>query len=451
MKTKYFLAKLGINSLLKGKISNIQINSYNITENSVFIALKGKNFDANDYVDDKLLNKVSVVLTEKNEILHPKIIKIENLKYRLSQIVNIFYPDLFKNIVIIGVCGTCGKTTTATMIYEIIKNNNDKVIYFGTGMIKYDDKTIITDNTTLNSIDFVNTYISLKYKPKYIVLEVSSHAILEKRCDFLKFNYLIFTNFSQDHLDYHLNMKNYFDVKKSLFKTNYGTAIINLDDNKSTKIIEQTNMNIITYGLFNGYYTLKNYNNDNVLSYNKYNMLAAYSLASELKIDKNLIKETLNNYQFNLGRSQIVYNKKFKTIIDYAHTPSSFETILNSITQLSYNKLIVVFGCGGNRDVSKRKIIGQIVKKYADIIVITNDNPRYENPNKIVNDIKKGCNPDYVILDRKKAIEHSVSLLKENDVLLVLGKGIEPYQLINGKKIPFNDLNVILESVKVHE
>ncbi len=451
MKTKYFLAKLGINSLLKGKISNIQINSYNIKENSVFIALKGKNFDANDYVDDKLLNKVSVVLTEKNEILHSKIIKIENLKYRLSQIVNIFYPDLFKNIVIIGVCGTCGKTTTATMIYEIIKNNNDKVIYFGTGMIKYDDKTIITDNTTLNSIDFVNTYISLKYKPKYIVLEVSSHAILEKRCDFLKFNYLIFTNFSQDHLDYHLNMKNYFDVKKSLFKTNYGTAIINLDDNKSTKIIEQTNMNIITYGLFNGYYTLKNYNNDNVLSYNKYNMLAAYSLASELKIDKNLIKETLNNYQFNLGRSQIVYNKKFKIIIDYAHTPSSFETILNSITQFSYNKLIVVFGCGGNRDVLKRKIIGQIVKKYADIIIITNDNPRYENPNKIVNDIKKGCNPDYVILDRKKAIEHSVSLLKENDVLLVLGKGIEPYQLINGKKIPFNDLNVILESVKVHE
>lgn len=449
MKLNKILKKLQINFKSNIKINKLSINHKFVDKNTCFIALQGNNHHGLDFVNEKFINNVGIIFSDK-KTEYQKCICIDNLFYRLSEIVSIMYKNLFKKVKVIGVTGTCGKTTTATMIYEIFKKQNKRVIYFGTHKILYDNKEIDTNNTTLNPIDFINQYLTINQEFDYLVLEVSSHAILENRIDFLNFYIIVFTNFSQDHLDYHLNMDNYFNVKQSLFKRlpKDSYAIINIDDDKAYEIISNTNANIITYGINNGKYTSKDYSRNNIFDFNEYNLLAAYSVSKVLNLNENITIESLNNYDFSYGRSQIVYQKEFRIALDYAHSPGAFTAILSSCKKQCFNRLIVIFGCGGNRDKDKRAKIGKIVDKYADIIILTNDNPRDEDEKSIIADIKKGINKAIVIYDRKKAIEYGISIAKKDDFVLVLGKGNENYQIIKNQKIQFSDLECIKESVK---
>lgn len=452
MRIKRFLNLLGISTHLKGSIHTLSLSHQTITQKTVFIALKGVYHDGNDYITPDFLNQVGLVLSDRKSN-HPKVIYIQNLKYRLDEIVAILYPKILKNVEVMGIVGTCGKTTTATMLYQILKADQKNVMYFGTNQIFYEDKKITTNNTTLNAIEFIQQFLSSKYKPQYLILEVSSHAILENRVNFLHFSSLIFTNFSQDHLDYHLNMENYFEVKKAIFKSlaKNKLAIINIEDKKAYTLISQTNANIICYGLKKGKYTLKDYARENTYEYNLYNMLAAYSMAKALHIDEFIIKNTLDHYQFEYGRSQIVYQDDFTIIVDYAHTPSSLESLLKANKKICQNKLRIVFGCGGNRDQDKRKIMGKIAQKYADFIYLTNDNPRDEKPSQIIQDIKVGCKSAKVILNRKEAIQTCIKQAQSGDIVLIVGKGIEDYQIIQNQKIPFSDIECIKECVKQNE
>ena len=452
MKLNKLLKKLQINHKLKGNIKKLSIFSDLVDKNTAFIALKGQYHDGLKEMTKEQLDRVGVVFSYE-EFYHPKIIYIQNLRYRLSQLVSILYPKLLKNVFVIGVCGTCGKTTTATMLFDILYKANHRVLYMGTHRLQYQNDVTITNNTTLNPIEFINYYQKLKEKPEFLILEVSSHAILENRINFIDFNALIYTNFSQDHLDYHLNMKNYFNVKRSLFKSIFkrSVAIINIDDTYSKELIANIHSNIITYGLKKGKYSLKDYCNEQVLAYNQYNMLAAYAMASYLKIQSPIIEEALNHYSFELGRSQVVYDNKFKVIIDYAHTPMALKNLLIAIYKQYHQPITLVFGCGGNRDQEKRKIMGKIAAQYANKVILTNDNPRDENPLKIIHDIKKGCIFAKVIPNRKEAIDYSIKNTKEKEIVLIVGKGNENYQIINNQKVPFSDYDYILESVNRYE
>lgn len=452
MKTKKFLKKLGIKSKIKGKITHLSLSNDHLDSKTAFIALKGQYHDALTDVNQKNLQNVGIVLTYK-EMFHPKIIYLQNLKYRLSQMVSILYPQLLKNVSVIGVCGTCGKTTTATMITHLLKNNKQRVAYIGTGKIQYGDEEILTNNTTLNPIEFVHHFLNFKSKPQYLVLEVSSHAILENRINFIHFNALVFTNFSQDHLDFHLNMTNYFEVKKSLFLTlsKKDVAIINIDDKKGMDLIASIHSNVITYGKKFGKYTLKDYSREDVLSYNQYNLLATYALGKYFNIQEAIIQKTLDEYSFDLGRSQILYDKKFMVILDYAHTPNALKNLLMALKKQYQRKITLVFGCGGNRDKQKRKIMGKIAMQYATQTILTNDNPRDENPQDIIQDILKSGLQAKVILSRKEAIDYSITHAKENDIIAIVGKGNEDFQLIKQQKILHNDKQCILERLKSYE
>lgn len=432
----------------KVKIETLSLNHEIIDKKSVFIALKGHRVDATQFINEALLEKVGAVFTYK-EMNLKKCIFIPQLAFRLSEMVSILYPHLFKNSTIIGICGTCGKTTTATMIYHILKEHQKSVICFGTGKIYYDNQEINTNNTTLNPIDFVHYYLQIAKHFDYIVMEVSSHAILENRIDFLNFDFLVFTNFSQDHLDYHLNMNNYFQVKQALFKSlsKKSYAIINLEDAKAFDLMAQIPSNIVTYGLKQGKYTLKDYHRAAMFEYNQYNLLAAYTTAQMLKLNPSKIKQALDQYEFKYGRSQWVYDQKFKVALDYAHTPAALYALLKASRKQCKNRLIVIFGCGGNRDQTKREKMGKIAQQFADLIILTNDNPRQENPQNILKEIQKGCPKARIIEQRKAAIFYGIQQAKEEDMVLVIGKGNENYQWIQNEKIPFSDLACIEESV----
>ncbi len=452
MKTKRLLKKLGINYAMKGKITHLSLSSDHLNKKTAFIALKGKYHDALTYLNDTNLNQVGVVLSYR-PINHPKIVYIQNLKYRLSQIVSILYPHLLKNVYVIGICGTCGKTTTATILYHTLKDQQKKVAYIGTGMIRYEDQTIMTNNTTLDPIEFVHQYLQFLKKPDYLILEVSSHAILENRINFMHFNALIFTNFSQDHLDFHLNMTNYFEVKKSLFKslTSKDIAIINAEDKKAKELMSCISSSIYTYGLFNGKYTLKDYQRKGVLNYNQYNFLAVYALGKYLRLNEEKMKKSLDEYLFEIGRSQIIYDQEFLVLIDYAHTPIALKNLLLSLKKQYQRKITLVFGCGGDRDQSKRKKMGLIAKQYADNVILTNDNPRNENPQNIINDILKSSVKAKVILSRKEAILYSIDHAKEQEIIAIVGKGNETTQWIKEKRIPHNDKQCVQERLNLHE
>lgn len=441
MKIENLIKQLGYNFQSDVEIDNLTIDSHLINEKSLFIALKGEHFDAYNLINEQLLSKVGFVFTYK---YYPsnKVFAISDLNYLLPKIVKICYPNLFKNCQVIGLIGTSGKSTTASIIYHCLNNLGKKVIYFGTGKIKYQQNEFETNNTTLKPIEFINNYLKITNNDQieYLIVELSSHGIIENRLSFLNFDYLIYTNLGQDHLDYHQNMENYFNVKQAMFKSlpKNKVAIINIDDNYAYRLISNCNCKIITYNKDN---FLKL--NKLMLDYNYYNFNAAYKLLSYLKINHDEIINLFNNYKFNDGRSEIIKFANKTIIIDYAHSVNAFKNILMASRKITTKRLIVVFGCGGERQKSKRPQFGKLAKKYADIIILTNDNPRNENEDEIIDDILKGIKGAIIIKNRKNAIKQALNMANSDDIVLIVGKGNEKYQLVKNKKIPFNDKEVV--------
>lgn len=418
-----------------------------------------------EYVYDAVRNGAAFIIS-KIKYDENTIVVDDPKEYYNNYIYNKYYEKI-KDITLIGVTGTNGKTTTSYIIYDILNKMDIKCAYIGT-IGFYKNGTIKELNNTTPDIEELYEYLyeCALDDIKYVVMEVSSHALVQDRVYGLKYDACIFTNLTEDHLDYHKNMDEYKKAKLLLFDKlrNKRIAIINSDDQNYKDFIFSNNYNV-KVGKF-GDFRIRNIKlNDDSLDlkfsfkneyfkhlnmvgkYNAYNYLEAVAALVYLNFDINEILKI--DVLAPPGRMYIVKYKDNTIFIDYAHTPDAMEKVLKSVNEFKKNKVFTIFGCGGDRDKFKRSIMGNIASIYSDKVIITNDNPRTENEDDIISDIVSGIKTDNyeIVKNRKDAIIKGVSYLDKNDILLILGKGHEDYQIIGNEKKHFSDLEVLKDII----
>jgi len=466
------------------EIENIESNSKKVKQNFLFVAIKGYDFDGHQFISEAIQNGATAVMLDINEDLKsiklPKditVILTDNTRKALAKLACNFYDNPSRKFKLIGVTGTKGKTTTTYMIKSILEKAGYKVGLIGT-IANYigDDKISDSNRTTPESLELQKMfYLMAKAKVDFVVMEVSSQSLKLHRVDYTYFDMAIFTNFSKDHISLkeHADMNDYFNSKLKLFQM-CPTGFVNADDLKSERLIyESKNCDIKTYSLDNSSnliakdITITNSSVDFKVKigqknerikvnipgrYTVYNSLAAISIALSLGIDSEKIKEGLLEIVIP-GRNELVPNDKDLTImIDYAHTAESLENLLESIKAYTTGRVICVFGCGGDRDRTKRPEMGEVAGRLATISIITTDNPRTEKPEAIIEDIEKGIKKTKgsykIIVDRRKAIEEAIKMATKKDIVVLAGKGHETYQEINGVKNDFDERKIVQEILK---
>ena len=462
-------------------IEKIECNSKNVVPNSLFVAIKGYDFDGHEYVDEAIKNGAIAVMLDMSadfkKIKIPNevtVIITDDTRKALAKVSCNFFGNPSKYFKLIGVTGTKGKTTTTYMIKSILEKAGYKVGLIGT-IANYigDDCLGFSDRTTPESLELQELFYKMaKAKVDYVVMEVSSQSLKLSRVDGCYFDYSIFTNLYKDHISLkeHTDMNEYFESKLKLFAMS-PVGFVNNDDFKSAKIIKASpNCSIKTYAVDNKAdliakaITITNVSVDFKVKigvknerikvnipgrYSVYNALAAISLATYLGIDTEKIKEGLENIVVP-GRNELIPNKEDLAImIDYAHTAESLENILQATKTYTPGKVICVFGCGGDRDKEKRPRMGEVSGKLADYTIITTDNPRTEDPETIIKEIESGIiktkGKYEIIVDRKKAIEKAIKIMNKRDIVILAGKGHEIYQEINGTKNPFDERIIVKE------
>lgn len=448
---------------------NIKTDSRKVKPGDIFVALRGVDGDGHNYIDKAISNGASKVVAEFGDYSVDTIIVKDTREY-LNNYLYDNYHSIIEDMTIIGITGTNGKTTTAFLTYQALNKLNYKCGYIGTIGYYLDDKVCSLNNTNPDICDLyeliINAY-DLGYK--YIVLEASSQGISYGRIATLSFDYAIFTNLTQDHLDYHKTMENYALAKQQLFKQlkSNGLGIINIDDsyNSYYKI-----GNFITYGFNDSDYKITSYKmsgtessfiindkyeiNTKLLGkYNIYNALVTYILLDKIGINYEDIKRVMININPPSGRMDIIHYNKNTIIIDYAHTEDAIKNLFNTIDELDYNKLYVVFGCTGDRDRTKRPIMTSLVLNKANYAYITSDDLHNEEFSHIVDDMLNGNdNNNYTVIeDRYSAVKEAINSLSSNDLLLILGKGHEEFIIVKDKKIPYNDRKAVTSIISNKE
>ncbi len=436
---------------------NLKDDSRKVKKGDTFIALK-KVHDGHEYIADAIKNGASKIIAERGNYEVETIIVKDTHEYLVDYLYDNYY-DKIKNLKLIGMTGTNGKTTTCFLIYQALNKLNIKCAYIGTIGFYLDKKIKELSNTTPDILEIYEMLLEcVANNIEYVVMECSSHALDMNRLAKLKFKYGIFSNLTEDHLDYHKTLENYIQAKQILFKNVTDKTFVNYDDDYKDYFIKD---NSITYGINGGDYHLTDYKINlkgssfkvNNISYktkligkhNLYNVLVVIALLSELNLDTNVVREL----ECPKGRMDIIRKDSNLIIVDYAHTPDAVLKIINAVKELKPNRIITIIGCGGDRDSFKRPIMSNIACTNSDWVIITNDNPRSENPNNIVSDMLHNLDKfNYeIILNRKNAIIKGIQMLDKNDILLVLGKGHENYQIINNKRYNFDDKEVVLENI----
>lgn len=455
-------------------ILDVTISSRNATKGSLFVAQKGENFDGHFFVEEAIINGAVAIVVEKHLPAYniPQII-VKNTRQAIATIASTFYGNAHKKLKLIGVTGTNGKTSCALFITQILSSVNLPCAFIGTTGAFFMGQEFSSHLTTPDPLvlhKLLKQFLDLG--AKYVCMEVSAHAIKLEKIFNIVFEVGILTNITQDHLDFFKTMNAYSKTKLAWLQSqNVKTVILNADDKFAQKIMDKK-LETISFGLENpadifavniettsiGYsFTLNLL--DNVLSchtkllgtFNLYNILAVAGAVFCLGLPIPEIKKAIFNLTAPKGRFNTLFFKDNKTIIvDFAHTPDGLENALKSARKLCKGRLFALFGCGGDRDKLKRPIMGKIAEQNADFVIITSDNPRFEKPENILNDIEKGfLGHNYLkIADRKFAILKLVESLAPNDVAVVCGKGGENYQDINGIKLPYNDFDEIKKSAK---
>ena len=443
---------------------SIKLNSKFIEKNDIFISISEDSKKNLEYVSDAISKGAQLIISsDKDQKNKNSLIKyFPNIKNKLGEISNIFYEEPSKNFKVFGVTGTNGKSSVSYFLHQIFTKNNFRSALLSS--VKNKKKDIFFSELTTPDTFFLNQFISNLSVENYnsVILEVSSHAIHQKRVEGLDFNFGCFTNISRDHLDYHKSMKEYSRVKESFFLDNaFESCLINVDTTLGKKI-KNINSNFFSFSskqknvdfFFDEKsvlhhdqktYNLKNYSSSNFMQINLA-MALSLALISKLKINLKNVKNVLSP----LGRFEKIEVIKGKyCVIDYAHTPIALETILSEVNSSHKGDVISIFGCGGDRDKGKRAKMAEIAEKYSNGLIITNDNPRWEDPHKIKKDIMKGLkklSQANFIYDREEAIKKGFYLLKsakKDSVLIIAGKGHEDFQEIEGKKYPFSDKKII--------
>jgi len=479
------LEGLKVRGNLDLEITYIDQDSRNIKENSLFVAIKGFDVDGHEYIDAAIKQGATAIMVEEGvdvKLLKSipeniTIIVAKDTRYALAICSCNFYGNPSRKFKLIGITGTKGKTTTSFMIKKILEKAGKKVGLIGTIATYIGDKKLEDSaRTTPESNKLQEIFAKMvEEKVDSVVMEVSSQSLKLHRVAGCDFDIGVFTNFSKDHISQkeHPDMQDYFDSKVKLFKM-CKTGFINADDYhvaKLQKLLPEAN--ITTYGIdnfcnmlakditiTNSYVDFKmkiGMKNERIKAgipgrFSVYNSLAAICVAEKLGANVEQIQEALLEVRVP-GRSELVDNKKELTImIDYAHSPESLENILNAVKSYTRGRVISVFGCGGDRDNTKRPIMGEISGRIADFSIITSDNPRTEDPEKIVSQIEEGIKKTKgkytVIVDRVEAIKEAIKMADKRDIIVLAGKGHEPYQEINGKMYPFDERIIVNDIIE---
>lgn len=462
---------------IETEINHISWDTRRITENSLFICVKNRNVDRHSFALEAV-NKGAVALVIENNIdnlpQNITVIKVVDSRKAMAVMASTFYEDVAKKLKLIGVTGTNGKTSITYFISNVLKNFGIKCGVIGTIENTVDGEVLRTEKLNPTTPDAIELQTSLSeiYERggTHTVMEVTSSALSTDRVYNCDFEIGIFTNLTRDHLEEHGTMENYKQAKMKLFNM-CKVGIVNIDDPVSQEIIKASNCKIVTYGIENNAdiqgsnieyksdgvkFTLKYKDIEKRVKinmqgkFNVYNTLATIAACNELGFNIDEIIDKLIKVKGARGRFEMVPNNKgILTIVDYAHSPDSLENVLKTAREISKGKIILAFGCGGNRDKEKRAIMGGIARKYSDYCVITSDNPRSEEPVAIIEDIAMGLGEDAYryekIENRKEAINKALNVAKGGDVVIIAGKGHENYQIFKEKTIHFSDYEVIEE------
>jgi UDP-N-acetylmuramoyl-L-alanyl-D-glutamate--2,6-diaminopimelate ligase len=471
-------------------ISGVSFDSNKIKKGFLFVALTGENTDGHKYIESALSHGAKALIVEKaldKDYKGVTVIEVADSRLSLAIVSANFFEHPTKDLTLIGITGTNGKTTI-TYLLESIWNEEGK--YSGiTGTIdyRYGKNKIQSSMTTPESLDLMGIFREMRdCGVDTVAMEVSSHAIDRQRVNECHFDAAVFTNLTQDHLDYHDTIQDYFEVKKRLFtefleesEKKNKFSIINIDDSFGARIVNDAPGNVVTYSINNETATIHAVSSeitDNGIEasistpqgliqvksalfgeHNLSNILAAVAITISLGSPINAIEKGISQISSVPGRLEGVPNKcGFKVLVDYAHTPDALKNVLLAVRPLTKGNLILVFGCGGDRDSAKRPLMGDIGRELSDILIVTSDNPRTEDPEIIIDQIEKGVlragedNSPYLrITDRIAAIKQSIKIAKENDTVLIAGKGHEDYQIIGTTKYPFDDREIARESLSL--
>jgi UDP-N-acetylmuramoyl-L-alanyl-D-glutamate--2,6-diaminopimelate ligase len=460
-------------------INHIYIDSRQTQPNGLFVACKGSNLDGTKFIDmaiDK--GAMAVVVPSGTQIINPRekvcYLEVNDTNLFLRKLAKRFFDDPSQQIRVVGITGTNGKTTVSNLVESIISSAGRTSGLIGTIHYRIGRKIIPSNNTTPGFLDMQKLLDEMVSEGMdYCVMEVSSHGLVQRRVDMIDFKAAVFTNLTSDHLDYHKTRDNYFQAKALLFTelSPQSAAIINVDDTYGRKLISMTSGKVITYGIEN---TADIMAKDVQLSisgtqfklvtpqeqisvrtklvglFNVYNILSAVGVGVAEGLGLGVIKEGIERLSNVPGRlEKIDCGQDFTVIVDYAHTQDALENVLKTIRVTSDSKIILVFGCGGDRDKTKRPAMGKVAGRLADFSIVTSDNSRSEEPEDIIQQIITGFEKDNytVVIDREQAIRSALKMAQKGDVVLIAGKGHENYQIFKDKTIRFDEKQIVREAL----
>jgi UDP-N-acetylmuramoyl-L-alanyl-D-glutamate--2,6-diaminopimelate ligase len=463
------------------EIRGLSRDSRTISEGELFFAIKGEHFDGNEFIDEVIKKGASAVVYESpppSELTVPYL-QVEDINLAMAWMADRFYGHPSGRLQVTGVTGTNGKTTITYILDHILRLAGKKTGVIGTIRYKIGDNQLKAVMTTPDALDFQRLLSDMVNEGvTHVVSEVSSHSLSLRRIDFTDFHTSVFTNLTRDHLDFHGDMEDYYTAKRRLFLELAGSAaIINTDDPYGKRLLSELRssrpeLSILTYGLgadadlraeeidesfdglrFNLLYSGRSTRIKTGLigQTNLYNILAAVGAAVKLGIGWQKVIEGVKTFEGVEGRMEPLRPvKDLLVIIDYAHTPDALAKVIQTLRRLTENRIITVFGCGGDRDRGKRPLMGDISERLSDMTIITSDNPRGEDPEDIIKDVVGGIGEgEYIVEpDRREAIHMAVQMAAKGDVVIVAGKGHEEYQEIRGVRYPFSDKEVIREALK---
>ncbi len=450
------------------EFKNIEIDSINIDSkekkpNSIFVCIEGSKYDSHNFVNEAILNGCCFVVSEKTLNCSVPYIKVNNTKNELARLSSIFYNNPSSKLNIIGVTGTDGKTTVSTILSNLINNTG----YIGTNGIDYNSEHYTTNNTTPDSL-VINAFLSDMFNNniKNVAMEVSSKSIIDSRIDYIPFQIAIFTNLTHEHLDNHYTMENYFKTKAKLFTSldKNSLAIINIDDQYGKELVKMTKAKVITYGIDNKanlratnisydikgstfdliykYRTFKNIHTNLIGNYNVYNILACIAVFFDFHMPFKEIRRKLLQVPNISGRMEIIKSDTFQPIIDFAHTPNSLYQLLSTLKPLCKGNIITVLGAAGNKDKSKRGLMGKVATLLSDFVIFTEEDSYTENLSLIIDDLTSQLETEnYMIIEsRKNAIKMASKIANNDDFILITGKGNEKTMSKNNTVINYNDI-----------
>ncbi len=451
------------------------IDSRKVKPGQIFVAIKGHTVDGHDYISDAINHGAIKIIAEKNVSSSVPVEIVESTEEYLKKELKKEYADAINKLKIIGITGTNGKTTTAYLTYQFLNKLGNKTAYLGTIGFKLPDEEIGTENTTPDILSIYTLLLhAIEKECKTVVMEISSHALSYERIYGLHIDIAAFTNLTEDHLDYHKTMENYLNAKLKIidYLPENGKLIVNVDDPYGQKFIDKFGKGItLGYNDKCNYFIKKaditpaetkitfvhddttyNVTTNLTSKFNVYNYITSLAIVHEMGHSYEEIINITKDIKAPKGRCETHKVNKGYAVIDYAHTPDAVLKVVSAYNELKKGKVITIVGCGGDRDPIKRPIMGEIATRLSDYTILTSDNPRTEDPQKIMDDILKGVSTNNyeVELDRKTAIKKGIEMLQPEDILLILGKGHEDYQIIGHSKIHLDDAEEVENWKKEH-